>query len=157
MKENKTILRLKDKVSAELYTLLTTGRILHLTLKREWYEKIACGDKKEEYREIKDFWVNRFITSRHEMEWASYEEMLEDLQEPNERHYGYKDLMNFFGVEFKKYDLIVFENGYGDVPTTIVEWNGIEVKQGNKRWGAVAKQFYFTLLLGNVLYTEPCS
>jgi len=158
MKQNKTILRLKNKVSADLYTLLTTGRVLHLHLKREWYAKIACGEKPEEYREITDYWGRRFISPTEEMEWASWDEMLNDLQNPNDRHYGLGDLMDYFACGFRKYDLIVFENGYGDdVPTTIVNWDGITVKQGEERWGAVAKQFYFTLLLGNVLYTEPCS
>jgi len=34
----------------------TSPRILHLTLKRKWYDMIASGEKKEEYREIKDYW-----------------------------------------------------------------------------------------------------
>lgn len=148
---------MKNKVSAELYTLLTTGRVLQLTLKREWYLKIACGEKKEEYREIKDYWGRRFVSPMYEMELASWDEMLNDLTNPNDRHNGLGGLMDYFSCEFRKYDLIVFKNGYGNVPTTIIEWDGIDVKQGNERWGAVAKQFYFTLLLGNVLYTEPCS
>jgi len=33
--------------------------ILHLTLKREWFDMIASGVKKEEYREIKEYWDSR--------------------------------------------------------------------------------------------------
>jgi hypothetical protein len=155
MKQNKTILRLKNKVSADLYTLLTTGRILYLHLKREWYSKIACGDKLEDYREITDYWGRRFISPFKDLEMEEWTEMLTDLKNPNDRHYSIVDLMAYFTSEFKKYDLIIFKNGYGDV--TIVKFDGIIVKQGNENWGAVAKQFYFTLLLGNVLYSEPCS
>ncbi len=36
-----------------------TGRILHLTLKRKWYDMIASGEKTEEYREIKPYWTTR--------------------------------------------------------------------------------------------------
>jgi len=153
----KTILRLKNKVSDELYTLLTTGNILHLHLKRKWYDKIAYGEKLEEYRKINDYWGRRFISPIEEMEWASWDEMLNDLQNPNDRHYGLSELMNYFFCKFRKYDLIIFENGYGDVPTTIVECNGITVKQGEERWGAITNQYYFTILLGNVLYIDPCS
>lgn len=32
---------------------------LHLTLKKEWFDMIAAGVKKEEYREIKPYWENR--------------------------------------------------------------------------------------------------
>jgi hypothetical protein len=159
----KTILRLKNKVSDELYILLTTGNILHLHLKRKWYAKIACGEKPEEYRKINDYWGRRFIFPIEEMERNSWDKMLNGLQNPNDRHYelgefiGLGEFMNYFFCKFRKYDLIVFENGYGDVPTTIVECNGITVKQGEERWGAIAKQYYFTILLGNVFYTEPCS
>ena len=34
-------------------------RTLHLTLKKEWYEKIERGEKLEEYREIKPYWIKR--------------------------------------------------------------------------------------------------
>jgi hypothetical protein len=35
------------------------GRVLHLTLKREWFDMIASGVKREEYREIKPYWHKR--------------------------------------------------------------------------------------------------
>ena len=34
-------------------------RILHLVLKRRWYEMIERGEKTEEYREIKPYWTKR--------------------------------------------------------------------------------------------------
>lgn len=34
-------------------------KILHLTLKKKWFDMIASGEKKEEYREIKDYWTKR--------------------------------------------------------------------------------------------------
>lgn len=153
MKENKTILRLKDKVSAELYTLLTTGRILHLTLTKEWYLKIACGDKKEEYREIKPYWLVRFIDWRG-MDNLIKKEMCEDLKDPiSAARWNFDN--NY--CNNRQYDLIVFKNGYGDAPTMIVKNEAVRIQEGKESWGAVAKQFYFTLKLGKVLYSEPCS
>lgn len=35
-------------------------KILHLTLKKKWFDMIRSGEKKEEYREIKAYWSNRF-------------------------------------------------------------------------------------------------
>ena len=32
---------------------------LHLTLHRKWFDQIANGTKKEEYREFKEYWFNR--------------------------------------------------------------------------------------------------
>lgn len=34
-------------------------RILHLTLKKKWFDLIASGEKKIEYREIKPYWTKR--------------------------------------------------------------------------------------------------
>lgn len=151
MKQNKTILRLKDKVSPELYTLLTTGRVLQLTLKREWYLKIACGEKKEEYRTINEYWKKRFthICKRCDG-WCD---------DGSCECGGYCDETGYhFGECFNEYDLVLLKNGYGkDSPITIVESKGLERKQGLEIWGAVAKQFYYTHKLGNVLYSEPCS
>jgi len=33
--------------------------ILHLNLKKKWFDMIASGEKKEEYREIKPYWNKR--------------------------------------------------------------------------------------------------
>lgn len=32
---------------------------LHLVLKAKWFDMILTGEKKEEYREIKDYWTKR--------------------------------------------------------------------------------------------------
>ena len=34
-------------------------RVLHLTLKKQWFDMIAIGEKGEEYREIKPYWMKR--------------------------------------------------------------------------------------------------
>lgn len=39
---------------------------LHLTLKKKWFDMIASGVKKEEYREIKTYWLNR-LSKHHDV------------------------------------------------------------------------------------------
>ena len=34
---------------------------LHLVLNSKWYEMIESGEKTEEYRETKQYWVKRFL------------------------------------------------------------------------------------------------
>ncbi len=34
-------------------------KILHLTLKKKWFDMIDSGEKKEEYREINQYWEDR--------------------------------------------------------------------------------------------------
>jgi len=36
-------------------------RILHLTLKKEYFDLIASGEKTEEYRERKPYWMSRLL------------------------------------------------------------------------------------------------
>lgn len=40
-------------------------KILHLTIKKEWFDMIAADIKKEEYREIKQYWWNRMHDGAH--------------------------------------------------------------------------------------------
>lgn len=35
--------------------------MLTLVLKKEWFDKIKSGEKTHEYREVKDFWSDRFV------------------------------------------------------------------------------------------------
>jgi hypothetical protein len=36
-------------------------KILELPLKKEWYNMIESGEKREEYREIKPYWSKRIV------------------------------------------------------------------------------------------------
>lgn len=40
-------------------TIPQPARILHLTLHKKWFDAIARGEKKEEYRECKPYWDRR--------------------------------------------------------------------------------------------------
>ena len=41
-------------------------RVLHLTLKKKWFDMILSGEKKEEYREMKPYWHRRFLTKDYD-------------------------------------------------------------------------------------------
>jgi len=43
-----------------------TMKILHLTLKKQWFDMIAIGEKREEYREIKPYWNKRLIDKKYD-------------------------------------------------------------------------------------------
>jgi len=38
--------------------------ILHLTLKKKWFDMILSGVKREEYREIKPYWRKRLLNKK---------------------------------------------------------------------------------------------
>ena len=41
--------------------------ILHLTLKKKWFDMIASGVKKEEYREMKPYWHKRLRNKSYDV------------------------------------------------------------------------------------------
>lgn len=109
------------------------SNILHLTLKKRWFDMIASGEKKEEYRELREYWSNR-LCSRIMCDsiggWL----------------YGIDS-----DISFKKFDVVQFKNGYRkDSPQITVECMGIQIGFGKKEWGASCDK-YFVIKLGNIL------
>jgi hypothetical protein len=94
---------------------------------------IASGDKKEEYREIKEYWIKRFC----------------------ETHKGAVggDLRNKHKAEcytIKKFDTVIFKNGYSsNAPKISFEITEIEIDRGNSNWGAERGKYYFVIKLGD--------
>ncbi len=81
-------------------------KILHLTLKKKWFDLIKSGEKTTEYREIKDYWKKRLVTITNKRVLCP----------------------NFIGhpFSFNEFDKIKFRNGYSrDSPQMIVEFKGI--------------------------------
>lgn len=109
---------------------------LHLTLKKEWFDMIATGVKKEEYREIKEYWTRRLVGN-----WHQYES--------NQVIYK-SEYMLPYGI-----DRIEFRNGYKpDSPRIVVEWIGLEVGKPNMDWfpkDGDLEEDVFILKLGNVI------
>lgn len=122
-------------------------RILHLTLKRKWFDRIACGDKKEEYRDIKPYWVNRLV----------------DELKPKEGPTDFTFNLHGFLYEMqtpKEYDIVEFRNGYSkDAPTMQVECRGITDGFTSLKWADEYKPA-FVIKLGKILsiknYNKPC-
>jgi len=40
--------------------------ILHLTLKKKWFDMIASGVKREEYRDMKPYWYSRLNNKKYD-------------------------------------------------------------------------------------------
>lgn len=109
-------------------------RVLHLTLKKKWFDMIASGEKKEEYRDLKIFWANRLC---NKIMCDHLEQHLLNI-EPN--------------VVFKDFDLVTFRHGYAkDAPTITLECEGIEIGHGLMVWGAEQDKKYFIIKLGKVV------
>ena len=95
-------------------------RTLHLILKRKWYDMIASGEKKEEYREITPYYIERLNS------WL---------------------LINKGSRPLYHYDNICFHRGYTKTTMTF-SINGILIGPGKPGWGAEPGKKYFIIKLG---------
>lgn len=97
-------------------------RILHLILKKKWFDMIASGENKEEYREIKPYWINRL-----QARGCVYDEC-------------------------RDFSLIEFRNGYqNNCPTMQIEYEGATIGCGKEEWGAEPGKEYYVIKLGKIL------
>lgn len=97
---------------------------LTLSLKKQWFDKIKSGEKKEEYRENSEYWQRRLYRS-----------------------------MDANDAEFKHFDRLVFTLGYpksGDKERRLVFMNPkIRIGQGRPEWGAEPGKQYFVITFGD--------
>ncbi len=98
--------------------------ILHLTLTGKWYDEIASGRKKEEYREITPYWKSRL-----------------------EQDFDGK-------TTFKQFDAIRFRRGRYGKTTMLVECRSIYVGYGRPELGAPEGEEVYILELGEVICKE---
>lgn len=94
--------------------------MLILPIKKQWYDMIISGEKKEEYREIKAYWERRIESALDE-----------------------KNFMLFIKkAPAKIYDLYI-RNGYGNNKPTAKICAVITRGYGNPEWGAEPDKRYF--------------
>lgn len=107
---------------------------LDLVLKVKWYEMIASGVKREEYREIKPYWVKRLLVLPEDM--SCVEATTESV----------KDAV-CHGASIRRFDFVRFHRAYTSTTMTFAV-RGIEVNVGNTLWGAADGVEYFVIRLG---------
>jgi hypothetical protein len=130
-------INLKDRIVKEM-------RVLHLTLKKKWFDMIASGEKKEEYRELKDYWGYR-LCYKIPVPMGGYLTKWEKL-----RHGDYECLNDDFMPNFETFDIVRFRNGYSKNAPMMDLWcNGIEIGEGKSEWGANGRSFI--IKLGEIL------
>ena len=111
-------------------------KILKLTLEKKWFDMILSGEKKEEYREVKDYWMKRIAGIP-----------------------GCGTSYNFTLLRDRKnkcieYTHVEFTNGYGSHrPRMLVECQNITVDEGNSDWGAPNYRV-FVIMLGKIIETH---
>jgi len=124
-------------------------KTLHLNLKRQWFDLILSGEKKEEYREIKDYWVDRFVHALTVSDFSN-KSHVELLRKGQYNGIIWRETL-FEDVDEMEYVQIVFSNGYSkNRDQFVIELKGIEIKEGREEWGAEPSTKYFAIQLGEI-------
>jgi hypothetical protein len=106
-------------------------KILYLTLKKKWFDMILSWEKKEEYRDIKQYWESRLIESG--------------------------SIILCDSIIYERFTHVVFTNGYGShLPSFKIECNGIKIGSGQSIWGANTSYPYFVISLGEIIESKNC-
>lgn len=102
-------------------------KTLTLSLKKQWFDMIKAGIKKEEYREINRYWIARLVAA----------------------------MVPFTGMvlSFTNFDRLVFTLGYpkaGDTERRLTFNNPkIRIGTGRPEWGAEPGKLYFVITFGD--------
>lgn len=111
-----------------------------LPIKKKWFDMILSGEKKEEYREIKDYYFSRF-------------QRLFNIKY-NAQH------TKILGKKKNNLQTIIFRNGYSKNSREIETSCSLRIENGKEEWGAEKGKEYFILEIFDVKkrvkYCENC-
>ena len=97
--------------------------VLHLTLKKKYFDEILSGKKKKEFREVKRYWVRRLCT---------------------------RETIEYLYPEFKEFEKIIFKNGYKkNAPSFEIEFKKIEICYEIDT--PIGKGYFFVIHLGEII------
>lgn len=110
-------------------------KVLTLTVSKQWFDMIAAGEKKEEYREIKGFWMSRLLLIKDEeskeFKKLHVEKSVEMLIDTD----TIKEKINVGAMKFVPFTHVLFINGYGnDKPRVEKEIESISIGKPRKGW-----------------------
>lgn len=127
-------------------------KTLDLVLRKRWYDMIDSGQKTEEYREVKPYWIVRMM-EEIDMDFHAYEKVSRKtavFYENNE--HLLKDALYHGSMKFKNFDKVTFHLGYAkDRPSMAFAIKEIVIDEGKEGWGALPGETYFAIKLGDRL------
>ena len=129
-------------------------KTLHLKLKRKWFDMIKSGEKKEEYREINQYWFKRLVYDYKKVfKYCTGYYWDDDMFRDEGIDHITKSKQSMFG--FVPFENNILKLGYpskNDSDRILTfRHSGIEIKEGNPDWGAIPGKKYFVLELGDLV------
>ena len=99
---------------------------LEISIAEPWFSMIVNGEKKEEYREIKPYWISRFKNV-----FSMYPYSV--IPVGTDRHW------------------IRLRNGYGKSRPSCLIQASLDIRRGKPEWGAEPEKEYFVLVIHDVV------
>jgi len=122
---------------------------LQLPVDFQWYDMIVHGDKREEYREITSYWVNRLLGEvRYDDSYLNEivcRLHLKGMAIPHNVEQRFKS-GHLVALPYKT---VTFRRGYTK-ETAIFRITGIDIHRGKPEWGAKAGKKYFVISFQNL-------
>lgn len=134
--------------------------ILQLNVKKHWFDMILSGEKREEYREIKEFYVPRLLQLHRPFqvdEVNSYTNIATAyniaLGMKGSRHMAIAYLLQHFAA-YKPFTHVYIQNGYKrNAPAIYLECRQICIGNAVPEWSGNWPGLVFIIKLGNILST----
>jgi len=110
--------------------------VLHLTQQKKWFDMTADGIKKEEYRQIKPYWVKRLIdiVGPPEEEKGENRNIPDNIAFDLLRHPLQQVLKDYYS-KLNTFNMVVSKNGYSK-NAPVITWRHIGIRVGtpNPEW-----------------------
>lgn len=118
-------------------------KTLDLVLKHKWYDMIASGTKREEYRDITPYWTQR-IARR-----------CSSCQEKGAVKYCLTDCdgLKYDQRLFSNFNLVRFHRAYTSTTITFFV-RDIVIDTGKPEWGAAPDKLYYVIRLGEQVLSK---
>lgn len=129
IKKTETLLYRAFKAGFKAGETESSTKMLTLQIKKKWYDMILSGEKKEEYREIKPYYISRF---------SNIFSM-----------YSYSHLP--YGCDKQ---IVKFKNGYKKDSPFFTALCTLDVKTGKEEWGAVPGVDYYVLTIEEIIKND---
>ncbi len=110
--------------------------MLTLPIKKKWFDMIVSGEKKEEYREIKPYYISRF---NNLFTYNLYKNKKNELW-----YLGDKSIP----------EEVIFKNGYKANSPKIKCSCRLTIGKGKEEWGAEPNKEYFILKIEEIISNE---
>lgn len=127
---------------------------LRLSLKKKWFEMTKAGIKKEDYREINEYWIKR-LTQYDKNQGFSIDDAIDFIKD--RKHYEFKRVHSWLpGFCFPNpylYNVMTLGYPSSEDSERIVKLYHLHivVDVGKTEWGAEPDKLYFVIKHGNIV------